>query len=73
MVETEIMENIREFVKALKKRRIKVNKVILYGSKATGTAHQYSEIASSLLLVIHPRRGVFEYGRGSGGPGRGFG
>ena len=44
MVEKKVVEKIEEFIKALKRENINVSKVILYGSRASGTSHEYSDI-----------------------------
>ncbi len=49
MVEKEIIKKIEEFVKALKRDNINVAKVILYGSRASGKAHEYSDIDVAIV------------------------
>ena len=49
MVEKEIVKKIEEFVKALKRDNINVAKVILYGSRASGKAHEYSDIDVAIV------------------------
>jgi predicted nucleotidyltransferase len=40
MVDREIIDKIKDFVKELKRQKIKVSRVILYGSRVSGKAHQ---------------------------------
>lgn len=49
MVEKAIRETINAFVEELKRRKIKVSKVILFGSRATGRAHEYSDIDVAIV------------------------
>jgi len=49
VVEKEIIKKIEEFVKALKRDNINVAKVILYGSRASGKAHEYSDIDVAIV------------------------
>ena len=49
MVKREIRKKIREFVKELGKNKIKVNRVILYGSQVSGKAHNYSDIDVAIV------------------------
>lgn len=49
MVEEEVVKKIKEFVKALKRDNINVAKVILYGSRASGKAHEYSDIDVAIV------------------------
>ena len=51
MVEKAIQQAINDFIKELKKNKIKVAKVILFGSRASGRAHEYSDID---LAVVSP-------------------
>lgn len=62
MVEGEIAEKIKEFVKELKRRRIKVTKVILYGSRILGKAHKYSDID---VAIVSPDFGKDRYEEGA--------
>lgn len=61
MVEREIRKKIIDFVKELKHHRIKVNKVILYGSRASGNAHEYSDID---IAIVSPDFGKDRYKEG---------
>ncbi|KHE93242.1 MAG: nucleotidyltransferase domain-containing protein [Candidatus Scalindua rubra] len=49
MVQKEVVRKIEEFVKALKKDNINVAKVILYGSRASDKAHEYSDIDVAIV------------------------
>ncbi len=49
MVEKEVVRKIEEFVKALKRDNINVAKVILYGSRASGKAHEHSDIDVAIV------------------------
>ncbi len=49
MVEKEVVIKLEEFVKALKRDNINVAKVILYGSRTTGKAHEYSDIDVAIV------------------------
>lgn len=49
MVEKEVVKKIEEFVKALKRDNINVAKVILYGSRVSGKAHEYSDIDVAIV------------------------
>ena len=51
MVEKAIRQTINAFIKELKRRKIKVAKVILYGSRVSGRTHEYSDID---VAVISP-------------------
>ncbi len=62
MVQKEIIKKVNEFVRALKKRNIRVSKVILYGSRASGRAHQYSDID---VAVVSPDFGKDRYEEGA--------
>lgn len=62
MVEREIIEKIRVFVKEVKRNRIKVNKVILYGSRISGKAHTDSDID---VAIISPDFGKNSYKEGA--------
>jgi predicted nucleotidyltransferase len=62
MVDREITKKVREFVKALRKNRINVTKVILYGSRTIGKAHKYSDID---VAVVSPDFGNDRYKEGA--------
>ncbi len=62
MVEKEIIEKVMEFVKELKKRKIKIAKVIIYGSRVTGKAHEYSDID---IAIVSPDFGKDSYKEGA--------
>src|SRR6266498_1028362 len=62
MVEKEIVGKVREFVKELKRRGIRVKKVIIYGSRVSGGARKYSDID---VAVISPDFGKDSYKEGT--------
>lgn len=62
MVDREITKKIKEFVKVLGKNKIKVTKVILYGSRIAGRAHKYSDID---VAVVSPDFGKDRYKEGA--------
>jgi len=62
MVEKEIVEKIDRFVIELKKQGIKVAKVILYGSRVSGNAHEYSDID---VAIVSPDFGKNRYEEGA--------
>ena len=62
MVEKSIEQTINAFIKELKKRRIKISKVILYGSYASGHTHEYSDID---VAVVSPDFGKDRYSEGA--------
>ena len=49
MVEKEIITKINEFIELLQKKRVRVNKVILYGSRASGKAQKDSDIDIAII------------------------
>ncbi len=49
MVEKEIIKKMEKFVKALKSDNIDIAKVILYGSRASGKAHEHSDIDVAIV------------------------
>lgn len=49
MVEKEVINKVRKFVKELQKKKIKISKVIIYGSRVTGRAHQHSDIDAAII------------------------
>jgi predicted nucleotidyltransferase len=51
MVQKEILDSVRKFAKALKQNRLKINKLILYGSRVTGESQEYSDI--DIAVVSH--------------------
>ena len=62
MVERKIIEeNVRKFVKKLKREKIRVTKVILYGSRVSGKAHEYSDID---VAIVSPDFGKDRYEEG---------
>ena len=62
MVEKEIIEKIYKFVKELRRRKIRIAKVILYGSRVSGKAHDYSDID---VAIISPDFGKDRYREGA--------
>jgi len=62
MVEKAIQQIIKAFIQELKKRKIKVAKVILYGSRASGRFHEYSDID---VAVVSPDFGKDRYREGA--------
>lgn len=61
MVEKEIIEKIEQFVKILRQRKIKVAKVILYGSRVSGKTHKDSDID---VAIVSPDFGKDRYREG---------
>jgi predicted nucleotidyltransferase len=62
MVEKAIRQTINAFIKELKSKKIKVAKVILFGSRASGRAHEYSDID---VAVVSPDFGKDRYREGA--------
>ncbi|MEK6657794.1 MAG: nucleotidyltransferase domain-containing protein [Nitrospirota bacterium] len=62
MVEKEIIEQIRKFVKELKRQKVKIAKVILYGSRVSGKAHKYSDID---VAIVSPDFGKDRFKEGA--------
>jgi predicted nucleotidyltransferase len=62
MVEKAIQQIIKAFIQELKKRKIKVAKVILYGSRASGRSHEYSDID---VAIVSPDFGKDRYREGA--------
>jgi predicted nucleotidyltransferase len=62
MVEKAIRQTINAFVKELKKKKIKVVKVILFGSRASGRAHEDSDID---VAVVSPDFGKDHFREGA--------
>lgn len=62
MVEKSIEQTVNAFIKELKKRRIKISKVILYGSHASGQNHEYSDID---IAIVSPDFGKNRYTEGA--------
>ena len=54
MVERAILRKVEAFVKELKRQKIKVAKVIIYGSRVSGKARKYSDID---VAVVSPDLG----------------
>ena len=62
MVEKAVRQAVNAFIKELKKKKIRVAKVVLFGSRASGTAHEYSDID---VAVVSPDFGKDRYGEGA--------
>ena len=62
MVEKAVRKTINDFIKELKRNKIKVAKVILFGSRASGRAHEYSDID---VAVVSPDFGKDSYREGA--------
>ncbi len=62
MVEKTIQKIIQLFVKELRRRKIRVKKVVLFGSRASGRAHEYSDID---VAVISPDFGKDRFEEGA--------
>ncbi len=62
MVERKIIETIEKFVKELKRQKINVDKVILYGSRVSGKVHEYSDID---VAIVSPDFGRDRYEEGA--------
>src|SRR3972149_8671179 len=62
MVEKEIREKIRQFVKELRRRKMRVAKVILYGSRVTGKVREDSDID---VAIVSPDFGKDRYREGA--------
>jgi predicted nucleotidyltransferase len=62
MVEKTIQQTINAFIKELKKKKIRVSKVILFGSRASGRSHEYSDID---VAVVSPDFGKDRYREGA--------
>lgn len=61
MVDKEIAGKLREFREALQKRGIRVTKLILYGSRASGRQHKDSDID---VAVVSPDFGKDRFEEG---------
>ena len=61
MVEKEILEKLRAFQTALEKEGIRVEKIILYGSRAAGACHEDSDID---VAVVSPDFGSDRFEEG---------
>ena len=62
MVEKEVIEKINTFVKELKCRKIRVVKVVLYGSRVSRKAHEFSDID---VAIVSPDFGKDRYREGA--------
>lgn len=57
MVEKEIVRIVRAFVRELKRHKIKVSKVVIYGSRVSGRAHEYSDIDVAIVSPDFGKKG----------------
>src|SRR3989337_4062625 len=62
MVEKEVIEKINKFIKELKRQKIRVVKVILYGSRVSGKVREYSDID---IAIVSPDFGKDRYREGA--------
>lgn len=62
MVEKTIQKTVGEFIKELKRKKIRITKVILFGSRASGRAHEDSDID---VAVVSPDFGKDRYREGA--------
>lgn len=62
MVKKEIIEKVKEFVKELKRHKIRVKKVIIYGSRVSGRARTHSDID---VAIISPDFGKDSFKEGA--------
>lgn len=62
MVKKEIVKKVNDFVKEIKKHKINVTKVILYGSRVSGKYHEFSDID---VAVVSPDFGKDRYKEGA--------
>lgn len=62
MVKKEIVKKVNDFVKEIKKHKINVTKVIIYGSRVSGKYHEFSDID---VAVVSPDFGKDRYKEGS--------
>ncbi len=61
MVEKAIQQAVKKFIKELKRRNIRIAKVIIFGSRASGRAHEDSDID---VAVVSPDFGKDRYREG---------
>ncbi len=61
MVEREIIDRVNKFRKAVEENGIRVSKVILYGSQASGKTREYSDID---VAVVSPDFGKDRFDEG---------
>lgn len=62
MVEKEVIKRAQEFIKELKKHKIRISKAILYGSRVSGKAHEFSDID---IAIVSPDFGKDRYKEGT--------
>ena len=61
MPKSELKKIIRKYAEVLKANRVKFNKIYLYGSYATGKAHEYSDIDVAVVMDHVPSKGYLEH------------
>ncbi|MEW5945012.1 MAG: nucleotidyltransferase domain-containing protein [bacterium] len=61
MVETEILEKVKEFARTVEREGIRITKIILYGSRLAGKSHEDSDID---VAVVSPDFGEDRYEEG---------
>lgn len=62
MVKKEIVKKVNDFVKEIKRHKINVTKVILYGSRVSGKYHEFSDID---VAIVSPDFGKDRYKEGA--------
>lgn len=62
MVEKEVIKKAQAFIKELKKNKIRISKAILYGSRVSGKAHEFSDID---IAIVSPDFGKDRYKEGT--------
>ena len=62
MVDKKIINNIKKFVKKIEKNKIRIVKVILYGSRASDKSHQDSDID---IAIVSPDFGKNRFKEGT--------
>lgn len=55
MSKGQIKKIVKEFAELLRKNRIKFKEIYLFGSYATGKAHEYSDIDIAVIMRTLPR------------------
>mgnify|MGYP002335981098 CR=1 FL=1 len=62
MVEKEVIKKAQQFVIELRKHKIRVSKAILYGSRTSGKAREFSDID---IAIVSPDFGKDRYKEGT--------
>ncbi|MFZ3123496.1 MAG: nucleotidyltransferase domain-containing protein [Thermodesulfovibrionales bacterium] len=62
MVERKVIKKAQQFIRELKKHKIRVSKAILYGSRISGKAHEFSDID---IAIVSPDFGKNRYREGT--------